>query len=330
MKKMINYIAAIGMMLSIMPCSGVYAAETTAVVSTVSLEENTVDVKDIAGEWKYQVSDGNHIVQEGAKDNGTVVVKEDGTYTYTDAEGKTTNGTVKTDLEEIGGTKHTTVLFSSGSEIEFMGYYNQNNTDALYIGNGSMARLIRVNGIYGLDAKDLAGVWNYQIPDGDHSVQELSKNNGKIVVKEDGSFTYTDVNGKITKGTVKIDFEEYAEGTTLPVISFSDGTSSVFSGYYHKDEPDMIYYSNSGIYRIVREKNNNENGVEADANVDGHADMSDVVFIMQALTNPDKYGINGTAERHLTEQGKINGDMNGDGLTIGDALNIQEMLLGLK
>ena len=92
----------------------------------------------------------------------------------------------------------------------------------------------------------------------------------------------------------------------------------------------MIYYSNSGIYRIVREKNNNETRVAADANVDGHADMSDVVLIMQALTNPDKYGINGTAERHLTEQGRINGDMNGDGLTIGDALSIQEMLLGLK
>ena len=186
MKKMINYIAAIGMMLSVMPCSGVYAAntaDTAAVVSTVSLEEKTVDVKDIAGEWKYQISDGNHIVQEGAKDNGTVVVKEDGTYIYTDAEGKTTNGTVKIDFEEIGGTKHTTVLFSSGSETEFMGYYNQNNTDALYIGNGSMARLVRVNGIYGLNAKDLAGIWDYQIPDGDHSVQELAKNNGKITVK---------------------------------------------------------------------------------------------------------------------------------------------------
>ena len=66
-----------------------------------------------------------------------------------------------------------------------------------------------------------------------------------------------------------------------------------------------------------------------DANCDDQVDMADVVLIMQALANPNKYGINGTAENHLTKQGEINGDMNGDGLTVGDALNIQKLLLGL-
>ena len=66
-----------------------------------------------------------------------------------------------------------------------------------------------------------------------------------------------------------------------------------------------------------------------DANCDGTVDMGDAVILMQALANPNKYGIDGTAEHHLTEQGKINGDMNGDGLTVGDAQAIQKVLLGL-
>lgn len=69
--------------------------------------------------------------------------------------------------------------------------------------------------------------------------------------------------------------------------------------------------------------------VKGDANCDTSADMADVVLVMQSLSNPDKYGENGTAEVHLTSQGKKNADMNGDGLTVGDAQAIQEMLLKL-
>jgi hypothetical protein len=67
--------------------------------------------------------------------------------------------------------------------------------------------------------------------------------------------------------------------------------------------------------------------VKGDANCDGERDMSDVVLIMQALANPNKYGENGTAELHLTAQGKANADMDGDGLTVGDAQAIQKILL---
>ncbi|WP_295067902.1 dockerin type I repeat-containing protein [Ruminococcus sp.] len=69
--------------------------------------------------------------------------------------------------------------------------------------------------------------------------------------------------------------------------------------------------------------------IKGDANCDGEVDMSDVVLVMQALANPNKYGLNGNAEHHLTAQGKLNGDMNGDGLTVGDAQAIQKKLLGI-
>ena len=82
---------------------------------------------------------------------------------------------------------------------------------------------------------------------------------------------------------------------------------------------DFIYYALA----------ENTESVKGDANCDGQLDMADAVLIMQALANPNKYGLDGTAEVHLTEQGKANADMDGDGLTVGDAQAIQKILLGL-
>ena len=58
--------------------------------------------------------------------------------------------------------------------------------------------------------------------------------------------------------------------------------------------------------------------------------MGDVVLIMQALANPNKYGINGSNELHITLQGIENGDVDEGvkGLTVSDALKIQRYLLG--
>ena len=51
---------------------------------------------------------------------------------------------------------------------------------------------------------------------------------------------------------------------------------------------------------------------------------------MQALANPNKYGVNGTNELHITQQGVDNGDVDSaiKGLTVSDALKIQRYLLG--
>lgn len=71
--------------------------------------------------------------------------------------------------------------------------------------------------------------------------------------------------------------------------------------------------------------------VKGDANCDGEVNMSDAVLIMQSLANPAKYGVNGTDEHHITEQGKKNADIAGenDGITNADALAIQKKLLKL-
>ena len=66
-----------------------------------------------------------------------------------------------------------------------------------------------------------------------------------------------------------------------------------------------------------------------DTNCDGRVELADAILIMQALANPNKYGIGGTAAKPLTDQGKINGDVDWStkGLTSNDALLIQEYLL---
>ncbi|MBR5681963.1 MAG: hypothetical protein IKW96_01605 [Ruminococcus sp.] len=63
------------------------------------------------------------------------------------------------------------------------------------------------------------------------------------------------------------------------------------------------------------------NALAGDSNCDDAFDLSDAVLIMQALANPNKYS--------MTAQGRFNADFNDDGITVGDAQAIQNMLLSL-
>ena len=71
--------------------------------------------------------------------------------------------------------------------------------------------------------------------------------------------------------------------------------------------------------------------VFGDTNGDGEIDMSDAVLIMQSISNPNKYGLQGTADTHITEAGKKNADVYdpGSGITSMDALAIQRYLMGI-
>jgi len=66
-----------------------------------------------------------------------------------------------------------------------------------------------------------------------------------------------------------------------------------------------------------------------DANGDDSVDMADVVLVMQALANPNKYGLNGSDDHHITALGIASADVDATvkGLTANDALFIQEYLL---
>lgn len=68
-----------------------------------------------------------------------------------------------------------------------------------------------------------------------------------------------------------------------------------------------------------------------DANCDGEIRLSDAILVMQAIGNPDAYGLGGTEKTSITKQGMINGDCDdpGSGLTNSDAIAIQRYILEL-
>ena len=117
------------------------------------------------------------------------------------------------------------------------------------------------------------------------------------------------------------DFEKY--------IRLEISFSAVNTNNYYSENPYGVTYFGNLIQPFALVGDNFSN-IYGDSNCDYEVDMADAVLIMQALANPNKYGIDGTAEHHLTSIGKENGDMDGDGLTVGDAQTIQKMLLGLE
>jgi hypothetical protein len=79
-----------------------------------------------------------------------------------------------------------------------------------------------------------------------------------------------------------------------------------------------------------------KDGLRGDANCDKDISLADAVLIMQSLANPSAYGLTGTNEQHITEQGQTNADVvggdsdkGGDGVTNKDALQIQKYMLSL-
>lgn len=117
-----------------------------------------------------------------------------------------------------------------------------------------------------------------------------------------------------------------------------DEPEKTIEGLYNMGDYRITAYSESGEYiPVIPEKKINFSDqtycdlvfsvipaskvLKGDSNGDGSVDMADVVMIMQALANPNKY--------QFTELGRYNADMDGNGVTVGDAQKIQRILLGL-
>ena len=147
-----------------------------------------------------------------------------------------------------------------------------------------------------------------------------------------------------------VDREKISSGETA-TLTFKKGAHLIKFGRLEYDE-DIISLEEkeSGVYIIKPIKSGSaritftaptgqqkyvqiavENSVDyGDANCDGQVDLSDVVIIMQALANPDKYGTSGSDTHHITERGTANADVNlKSGMTGDDALGIQKYLLGI-
>ncbi len=215
--------------------------------------ENTpdVDINALTGEWTYQVADGNTTVDQAAKFNGTVIINADGTFTFDDTDGLSTNGTVIIDIEEIEGTKLTTVSFLlPDSSRSFGGYYDKNSPDTIPLGNGGMARLVRgkANGSTPVNDKDLAGRWEFQLIDDTHFNGSPLK---YVVINGNGAYDYSDDEGNSGTGTYRIDTTEDANGKKNTEIYFYQNTYLAFEGHYDNNNPNVINIDN-GIAKLVR------------------------------------------------------------------------------
>lgn len=174
---------------------------------------------------------------------------------------------------------------------------------------------------------------------GTYTVKVTDSENASFTVKVVDISASSDVSEN--ENSLKEDAEsinEYMRSNGISGFTYVravDDVEKIFVSYDGFFEEIQAYVKEKGIdenlvvYQKSYDYNMNESTLKGDANCDGQVDLSDAVMIMQALANPNKYGIDGTADHHLTEHGKLNGDMNGDGLTVGDAQAIQKKLLGL-
>ena len=220
-------------------------------------------------------------------------------------------------------------------------------TDQISFGNATPANMF----------DPLTGSGSYDIPlyyDGD----DISDKDGNIILKN-GSRFY-DNNGR--KAVLKVNINEVTTTTLLPLkvneteITLTNGGQYTIKANqtgltYRSNDTNVAVVSKNGVITAIGEGEavisvyNSDfdvvqlkckvlkkgNYVYGDANIDGTVDISDAVLIMQNLSNPSKYGENGTDKAHITAKGIKYGDVsgNGDGLTNKDALAIQRYMLKL-
>ena len=136
---------------------------------------------------------------------------------------------------------------------------------------------------------------------------------------------------------------EYYKGIVDAIYEYKDSISALIiwgvtddQSWRAKQQPllfDAEYKAKPAFYSIVDGREPIVPPapivVYGDSNCDGKIDMSDAVLIMQSLSNPDKYGLEGSDPTHITEEGLRNADCAnvGDGVTNQDALAIQMLKL---
>ena len=216
----------------------------------------SVNVDDILGEWNYQVADEGAAVNEWSHLQGTVDIKADATYTFTDLDGNSTEGRIEIKYEGSGEFVTPMIYFYDGlgadAEIRFAAAYNKNDPEVLSFGNSRHSCFRRPKGS-NIDLSGLAGTWTHQRSDSAFNDESDIFDMGTMTIGEDGTYTYTDSFGKIaSNGVLRTRCEEYADGTTLDMVEFVNGTRVDFTAYYNESEPDMLSLGNGGSMRFKR------------------------------------------------------------------------------
>ncbi len=121
------------------------------------------------------------------------------------------------------------------------------------------------------------------------------------------------------------DCEIYANNETI--CNDDEGYAGTIEG--HAGSTAQTYAKMFGYTFVTVSELPDTDVTYGDANGNGTIEMADAVLILQSQASPDKYGVDGTEEDHITAQGMINADCSGsgDGVTAKDALAVQKYLL---
>ncbi len=129
--------------------SGYVSAEYIKKIQDHEPQENTqeliTDISELVGQWKYQIAPEGMNINAGVTDNGTIDIKSDGTYTYTDLDGNTHSGTVKVDYDTLGGDYRVPFFaFYEGDQFFIGCYCHESHSDVYMTGNGGMSQIVRI------------------------------------------------------------------------------------------------------------------------------------------------------------------------------------------
>ena len=118
-----------------------------------------------------------------------------------------------------------------------------------------------------IDMKDIAGRWRFEEEGGvfdgvaAYNLSICADYDGVVDIKENGTYEYTDINGRVSSGKVVTSEETMADGTKFTILTLKQSNGkALFSGYYEKNA-EYLYAGNGGIIRIVRDTAWNE-GIE--------------------------------------------------------------------
>ncbi|MDE6426233.1 MAG: dockerin type I repeat-containing protein [Ruminococcus sp.] len=181
----------------------------------------------------------------------------------------------------------------------------------------------------------------------------FDRDNWKSFISEDGTRDITLYNGNIIiwSFTEEYIFENDEEAVSFKEYLSDNNIQYTESDYlkYTKIKIETDSYTKYGVFQIAKKIKEDTGFSQAiiipgsfinievtdvenilpeptllgDANEDGKVTIADAVLIMQALSNPNDF--------QLTPQGMANADMvgDGDGVTVMDALRIQEMEINM-
>ena len=101
------------------------------------------------------------------------------------------------------------------------------------------------------DISVLVGQWKYQTTSDMMNVTAGVTDNGMIDVKEDGTYTYTEINGNVHHGKVKVEYEEYSNGDKVPFYVFYEGDKIFIGCSINKNNPDIFIIGNGGMEQLL-------------------------------------------------------------------------------